>query len=77
MTADNPPEQVTFVIIGSGFSGLGAAIRLQQRLAGTFSRLGDSARTKLPSTESIAGRRGFRICSNLAAGCDSRMARTC
>jgi cation diffusion facilitator CzcD-associated flavoprotein CzcO len=30
MTADIPPEQVTFVIIGSGFSGLGAALRLQQ-----------------------------------------------
>src|SRR4029077_19103724 len=29
MTATTP-EQVTFVIIGSGFSGLGAAIRLQQ-----------------------------------------------
>jgi cation diffusion facilitator CzcD-associated flavoprotein CzcO len=30
MTAVSSPEQVTFVIIGSGFSGLGAAIRLQQ-----------------------------------------------
>jgi cation diffusion facilitator CzcD-associated flavoprotein CzcO len=30
MTADSAPEHVTFVIIGSGFSGLGAAIRLQQ-----------------------------------------------
>jgi cation diffusion facilitator CzcD-associated flavoprotein CzcO len=30
MSADIPPEQVTFAIIGSGFSGLGAAIRLQQ-----------------------------------------------
>jgi cation diffusion facilitator CzcD-associated flavoprotein CzcO len=30
MTVASTPEQVTFVIIGSGFSGLGAAIRLQQ-----------------------------------------------
>jgi cation diffusion facilitator CzcD-associated flavoprotein CzcO len=30
MTAASTPEQVTFVIIGAGFSGLGAAIRLQQ-----------------------------------------------
>jgi cation diffusion facilitator CzcD-associated flavoprotein CzcO len=30
MSADISPEQVTFAIIGSGFSGLGAAIRLQQ-----------------------------------------------
>jgi cation diffusion facilitator CzcD-associated flavoprotein CzcO len=30
MTDASLPEQVTFVIIGSGFSGLGAAIRLQQ-----------------------------------------------
>jgi cation diffusion facilitator CzcD-associated flavoprotein CzcO len=30
MTTASPPEQVTFVIIGSGFSGLGAAMRLQQ-----------------------------------------------
>ncbi len=30
MTADGAREHVTFVIIGSGFSGLGAAIRLQQ-----------------------------------------------
>jgi cation diffusion facilitator CzcD-associated flavoprotein CzcO len=30
MTDASGPEQVTFVIIGSGFSGLGAAIRLQQ-----------------------------------------------
>src|SRR5215469_18744156 len=26
----SPPEQVTFLIIGAGFSGLGAAIRLRQ-----------------------------------------------
>jgi cation diffusion facilitator CzcD-associated flavoprotein CzcO len=30
MTAARPPERVTFVIIGAGFSGLGAAIRLLQ-----------------------------------------------
>jgi cation diffusion facilitator CzcD-associated flavoprotein CzcO len=30
MTAASPPERVTFVIIGAGFSGLGAAIRLLQ-----------------------------------------------
>ncbi len=30
MTADSAPEHVKFAIIGSGFSGLGAAIRLQQ-----------------------------------------------
>jgi cation diffusion facilitator CzcD-associated flavoprotein CzcO len=30
MTAASPPERVTFVIVGAGFSGLGAAIRLLQ-----------------------------------------------
>jgi cation diffusion facilitator CzcD-associated flavoprotein CzcO len=30
MTAASPPERVTFAIIGAGFSGLGAAIRLLQ-----------------------------------------------
>jgi cation diffusion facilitator CzcD-associated flavoprotein CzcO len=30
MTAEDAPERTTFVIIGAGFSGLGAAIRLQQ-----------------------------------------------
>src|SRR5580698_4937493 len=30
MTAASSPEQVTFVIVGSGFSGLGAAIKLLQ-----------------------------------------------
>jgi cation diffusion facilitator CzcD-associated flavoprotein CzcO len=30
MAAASPPERVTFVIIGAGFSGLGAAIRLLQ-----------------------------------------------
>ena len=53
------------------------AIRLQQRSAAAFSRLGDSARTNRRSVASICGRRGFRRRRNSTGRGDSAMVRTC